>query len=230
MNCTNLFKNFKESDIYKGITFDIYNVLFIIIATLISSLGLLYNSTPSILGSMLVSSIVNPLVSSIILIISNNYLVSAYKVFNFIVLIAICIIISFSIGLLNQYYTIFNTPTDEMLARITYTHVIVDIILALISGCGIALAILNNDMVSRVGFSLILSITPPLANFGLFYGESVYYYIKSLNTTSEREKIILNEQIQKLSEDGNKSFILFMLNVIAMYTTLLLTLTFMCKI
>ena len=230
MECSNLFKNFKESDIYKGITFDIYNVLFIIIATLISSLGLLYNSTPSILGSMLVSSIVNPLVSSIILIISNNYLVSVYKVFNFVILVIICIVISFSIGLLNQYYMVFNTPTDEMLARITYTHVIVDILLALISGSGIALAILNNDMVSRVGFSLILSITPPLANFGLFYGESVYYYIQSLNSSSEREKIILNEQIQKLSEDGNKSFILFMLNVIAMYTTLLLTLTFMCKI
>lgn len=229
MLCLNLFESLKKIDIYYGVTFNIYDISLIILASIISGLGLLYNSTSTILGSMLISSIANPLIASSIYLILNYYSKSIYKISNFFILVAICLFIALSIGYTNKVLKIFETPTKEMLSRITYTHVIVDVILALISGIALALSILNTDVIIRTGVSLILSMTPPLVNFGIFYGEILYHYVQLRKENKNFEKNTINKKIEKLSLDGNKSFILFMLNIIAMYTTLLLTLTILCR-
>jgi hypothetical protein len=229
MLCLNLFESLKKIDIYYGVTFNIYDISLIILASIISGLGLLYNSTSTILGSMLISSIANPLIASSIYLILNYYSKSIYKISNFFILVIICFFIALSIGYTNKVLKIFETPTKEMLSRITYTHVVVDVILALISGIALALSILNTDVIIRTGVSLILSMTPPLVNFGIFYGEILYNYLQLRKEKNNIEKNTINKKIEKLSLDGNKSFILFMLNIIAMYTTLLLTLTILCR-
>ena len=229
MLCLNLFESLKKIDIYYGVTFNIYDISLIILASIISGLGLLYNSTSTILGSMLISSIANPLIASSIYLILNYYSKSIYKISNFFILVVICLFIALSIGYTNKVLKIFETPTKEMLSRITYTHVVVDVILALISGIALALSILNTDVIIRTGVSLILSMTPPLVNFGIFYGEILYHYVQLRKENKNSEKNTINKKIEKLSLDGNKSFILFMLNIIAMYTTLLLTLTILCR-
>ena len=229
MLCLNLFESLKKIDIYYGVTFNIYDISLMILASIISGLGLLYNSTSTILGSMLISSIANPLIASSIYLILNYYSKSIYKMSNFIILITISLFIALSIGYTNKVLKIFETPTKEMLSRITYTHVVVDVLLALISGIALSLSILNTDVIIRTGVSLILSMTPPLVNFGIFYGEIIYHYLQITNKTNTFDKKTIHKKIEKLSLDGNKSFILFMLNVIAMYTTLLLTLTLLCK-
>ncbi len=230
MLCLNLLKNLKKIDYHHGFGINIYNILLIILASFIAGLGLLYNSTPAILGSMLISSLGAPLITSIILFISNSYIQSLYKIVNFVILVSICLIISITIGYVNKLFSILKTPTPEMLSRITYTHVIIDVSLALLSGICLALSLVNSDLLTKTGVSLILSFTPPLVNFGIFYGEILFYYIKKhTEDIGDKEKEILDKKMDKLADDGNKSFILFLLNVLAMYVTLMLTLILLCK-
>lgn len=228
MICLNLLDNLKNIDYLQGFHINSYNVILMVMATIISSLGLLYNSTSTILGSMMISSIANPLITSVILFVNNQYLKSAGKLINFLILTIICITISVTIGYINSEYMIFKTPTSEMLARITYTHVVVDVLLALASGIVLGFAIINKDILSRAGIALILSMTPPLANFGMFYGQIIHNYIKYFKAKNEKNKQLLQKKIDKLSSDGNKSFTLFLLNIISMYSTLLITLIIVC--
>ena len=230
MLCLNLLKKIDKKDYNNSFSLNVYNVLLIILASFIAGLGLLYNSTPAILGSMLISSLSAPLITSIIFFISNSYLKSLAKILNFIILVMICLVISVMIGYVNRSFSILKSPTPEMLSRITYTHVVIDVGLALLSGVCLALSVVNSDLLTKTGVSLILSFTPPLVNFGIFYGEIIYYYIKRhTEDIEEKEKEILDKKMDKLADDGNKSFILFLLNVIAMYATLLLTLVILCK-
>jgi len=230
MICLNLFENLKQMDIYYGTTFNLYNIIFIVIASIIAGLGLMYNSTATILGSMLISSVVNPLLAFIVLFMTNHFKLSFYKLLNFILLVILSCIISVLMGYYNHVFKIFKTPTKEMRARITYTHVFVDILLALLSGFGLGLAILNKDVVSRVGFTLILSITPPLVNFGLFYGEALYEYLhKTDNNGNFKGTDKKNTNIKELMDNGNQSLILSALNIMAMFSTLFITLTGICR-
>lgn len=229
MLCLNLLKNLKKIDYHNGFGLNIYNVLLIILASFIAGLGLLYNSTQAILGSMLISSLGAPLVTSVILFISKSYIQSLFKIINFVILVSICLVISITIGYVNRAFSILKTPTPEMLSRITYTHVIIDVGLALLSGVCLALSLVNSDILTKTGVSLILSFTPPLVNFGIFYGEILYYYIRRHNEDiDDKEREILDKKIDKLADDGNKSFILFLLNVLAMYVTLMITLVLLC--
>lgn len=230
MLCLNLLKNLKKIDLHGGFEINIYNVILIILASFIAGFGLLYNSTPAILGSMLVSSLGAPLVTSVILFVSNSYLQSITKILNFMILVMICLTISIIIGYINRSLSILETPTPEMLSRVTYTHIIIDVALASLSGIALALSLVNADIVTKSGVSLILSFTPPLVNFGLFYGEILYYYVKkNTEKLGDKENEILTKKMDKLADDGNKSFILFLLNVLAMYATLMLTIVLVCK-
>ena len=229
MLCLNLLKNLKKIDYHNSFGLNIYNVLLIILASFIAGLGLLYNSTQAILGSMLISSLGAPLVTSVVLFISKSYIQSLFKIINFVILVSICLVISITIGYVNRAFSILKTPTPEMLSRITYTHVIIDVGLALLSGVCLALSLVNSDILTKTGVSLILSFTPPLVNFGIFYGEILYYYIRRHNEDiDDKEREILDKKIDKLADDGNKSFILFLLNVLAMYVTLMITLVLLC--
>ena len=72
MVCLNLFENFKKIDMYRGFSLNIYNILLMILASLISGLGLLYNNTPAILGSMLISPLGSPIVANIIYLLTKQ--------------------------------------------------------------------------------------------------------------------------------------------------------------
>lgn len=223
MLCLNLFENLEKVNILSQKSFNIFNVIFVILAACIATLGFLYNSTDAILGSMLVSAITNPLLTFIILFLLNQYSVSFIKMFHFAILVIVAILISVGAGYMNQKHKVFMTPTYEMKARIKISHVVVDVLLALLSGFGIGIAILNKDIVSRVGFAIILSITPPIINFGLYCGQALYNHFNEKNTKENREKI------KSLVNDGTRSLILSALNILAMFLTLFLTLTILCK-
>lgn len=224
MFCANLLNNLEKMNIITQSRFNIFNIIFVVLASIICALGFLYNSTDAILGSMLISSITNPLFTFVILFLLNQYTNSIYKIFNFGFLFIIAIIISVTIGYINQKYKVFNTPTHEMKTRIKISHVIIDVILALLSGFGLGIALINKDIVSKVGFNIILAVTPPIVNFGLFYGQALFNYLHK-NDKKNNSNII-----KELIENGNRSLILSGLNVLAMFLTLFLTITILCKV
>jgi uncharacterized membrane protein len=224
MFCANLLNNLEKMNIITQSRFNIFNIIFLVLASIIAALGFLYNSTDAILGSMLISSITNPLFTFVILFLLNQYTNSIYKLFNFGFLFLIAIIISITIGYMNQRYKVFNTPTHEMKTRIKISHVIIDVILALLSGFGLGIALINKDIVSKVGFNIILAVTPPVVNFGLFYGQALFNYLH------KNDKKNNSNVIKELMENGNRSLILSGLNVLAMFLTLFLTITILCKV
>ena len=224
MICANLLNNLEKINIMTQSRFNIFNIIFVVLASIIAALGFLYNSTDAILGSMIVSSLTNPLFTFVILFLLNQYTNSIYKLFNFGFLFLIAIIVSVTIGYMNQSYKVFNTPTHEMKTRVKISHVIIDVILALLSGFGLGIALINKDIVSKVGFNIILAVTPPVVNFGLFYGQALFNYLHK-NDKKNNSNII-----KELMENGNRSLILSGLNILAMFLTLFLTVTILCKV
>lgn len=224
MICANLLNNLEKINIMTQSRFNIFNIIFVVLASIIAALGFLYNSTDAILGSMIVSSLTNPLFTFVILFLINQYTNSIYKLFNFGFLFLIAIIVSVTIGYMNQSYKVFNTPTHEMKTRVKISHVIIDVILALLSGFGLGIALINKDIVSKVGFNIILAVTPPVVNFGLFYGQALFNYLHK-NDKKNNSNII-----KELMENGNRSLILSGLNILAMFLTLFLTVTILCKV
>lgn len=220
----NLLNNLEKINIITQSKFNILNIVFVVLASIIAALGFLYNSTDAILGSMLISSITNPLFSFIILFLLDQYTHSIYKIFSFGFLFLIAITISVTIGYINQRYKVFNTPTHEMKTRIKISHVIIDVILALLSGFGLGMALINKDIVSKIGFNIILSVTPPIVNFGLYYGQALFNYLHK-NDEKNNSNIV-----KELMENGNRSLILSGLNVLSMFLTLFLTVTILCKV
>lgn len=229
MVCLNLIENIEKSGMSNFFSFNIKNIILIIIATLIAGLGLLYNSTAAILGSMMISPLSKPILLNIIYIVNNLYSNSAFQILNFILLFMICLFISVVIGYLNREFLIMKTPTAEMLSRITYTHVIIDAALAALSGVALGIALTNNNILIETGIALILSITPPLVNFGIFYGEIIYYKIQKYFANDKKVKELIDKKINRLFDDGSKSFILFLLNIISLYITLIITLYILCN-
>lgn len=225
MICANLLNNLEKINIMTQSRFNIFNIIFVVLASIIAALGFLYNSTDAILGSMIVSSLTNPLFTFVILFLINQYTNSIYKLFNFGFLFIIAIIVSVTIGYMNQSYKVFNTPTHEMKTRVKISHVIIDVILALLSGFGLGIALINKDIVSKVGFNIILAVTPPVVNFGLFYGQALFNYLHKNDQKKNNGNII-----KELMENGNRSLILSGLNILAMFLTLFLTVTILCKV
>jgi uncharacterized membrane protein len=225
MICANLLNNLEKINIMTQSRFNIFNIIFVVLASIIAALGFLYNSTDAILGSMIVSSLTNPLFTFVILFLINQYTNSIYKLFNFGFLFIIAIIVSVTIGYMNQSYKVFNTPTHEMKTRVKISHVIIDVILALLSGFGLGIALINKDIVSKVGFNIILAVTPPVVNFGLFYGQALFKYLHKNDQKKNNGNII-----KELMENGNRSLILSGLNILAMFLTLFLTVTILCKV
>lgn len=223
MNCNKIYQNLESMNIITYNKLNTFNVTFTILAIFIAALGLLYNSTEAILGSMIVSAIINPLIAFIVLFMLGEYGLSFLKLGHFSFLLIISIIISVFVSYINQYFKIFRTPTYEMEARIKISHVITDIMLALLSGFGLGIAIINNDIATKIGFAIILSITPPIVNFGLFTGEALYKYLHEPNNKTNIK------QREKLFENGIRSLMLSGLNIIAMFITLFLTLIVVCK-
>lgn len=228
MVCLNLIENMKKIKMFNTTIFNINDIILMILASLIAGLGLLYNSTASILGSMLVSPLTDTIGKSSIYFINNLFSNLGNELSNIGILLIICIFISISIGYLNKEFLIIKTPTAEMLSRITYSHVIIDVALAALSGISLGLAVVNKDVLIKSGVTLILSLTPPLVNFGIFFGEVIYYYFKQRYTNDKKEVELYDKKINKLMNDGNKSFILFLLNLISVYITLIITLYIIC--
>lgn len=190
-----------------------YNILYAILGGLLGGLGLLYNSNAVVLGSMLVSPLGSPLFSAISGIITNEskYVLSGSS--NLLLLATLCVIIGIIMGFINDIYSFFKTPTNEMEKRVTIQYIIIDILIALIAGVTIALAKFKRDFVVIAGINLAVSILPPLVNAGLYYGK----YLK--NNSADKDKLLRN---------GTTSLTLALANIIGIIITAYITLRIIC--
>lgn len=166
------------------------NIIYIITGSIMGTIGLLYNSPPVVLGSMLVSPLNMPIMDIIKNILKNNTQKSIFKFISLSVFVIVAYIIGLSIGYINTYHNYFKTPTPEMNARTSYPYIIGDIFIAFFGGVAVSYAVKFDDYVAISGVALIIAYLPPILNSGLFHG--MYLHDK---TPSDFDKGVISMKI-----------------------------------
>jgi len=146
--------------------------VFIIVAALIAGAGLILNSTAIIIGAMIISPLMGPILGvSYGVIIKNYQLVKKGFIGQF-----SGILLAIGIGAVLAILALFvyDSPplTNEMLSRSFPT--IFDIIVSISAGIAVGFAITSKIQSSLVGVAIALSLMPPAVNIGvtLIYGNS----------------------------------------------------------
>ena len=159
-----------ESSIKEGMELNINFYLFIMIAAFIAGAGLILNSTAIIIGSMIISPLMGPILGVSYGIISKNYLLVEKGILG--QLFSVLISIGIGVLLASLAILIYVSPsiTNEMMSRNFPT--IFDLIVSIGAGLAIGFAITGTIQSSLVGIAIAVSLMPPAVNIGvtLIYG------------------------------------------------------------
>jgi hypothetical protein len=145
-------------------------IIYTIIAAAIAGCGLLSNSMPAIIASMIVSPILQPVTKYLFL---NNNL-EKKPLTTTLLLILIFIFIGVFIGLINHKTKFFNTESESMKNIVSFDNnkknskLITEFVIAVSVGIGLPYAVIHGDSTLIVAFGIAPSIAPPLVNCGLY--------------------------------------------------------------
>lgn len=175
--------------------------IYTIIASVIAGCGLLSNSIPAIIASMIVSPLLQPLSNSLIGKSTTKNPLS------FTILLVLMVIgVGLFIGLLNNLTTFFENETERMesisdfdVKNRKYMKLLTEFVIAIAVGIGLPFAVINKDATLLVAFGIAPSITPPLVNCGLYLAN----YLK-------------NKSVEHLHKSG-KSLLLGSMHMIVIF-------------
>jgi uncharacterized hydrophobic protein (TIGR00271 family) len=168
-NCLKIIAEIqKNSGFVSGLTLSLNGIIFIIIGSIISCLGLFYNSYAIVLGSMLISPIGNSIVRYSLGYIYGHTPFIGQGVQSILAQIAISITIGYTMATLNIQTKTFKLPTKEMENRTSSDKYITDFIISLLSGFILAYSLIYKQTTALVGLSLVVSVLPPLVNSGIY--------------------------------------------------------------
>lgn len=161
------------SNITNGISFRGTNLWILIFAIFIASLGLNVNSTAVIIGAMLISPLMGPIIGMGLAVGINDLklLNSAFK--NYAVATGISILTATIYFLLSP----FDEAQSELLARTSPT--IYDVFIAFCGGAAGIIAIASRDKGNVIpGVAIATALMPPLctAGYGIAMG-NIYYFL-----------------------------------------------------
>lgn len=161
-------------NITKGIEFGGTNLWILIFATFVASLGLNVNSTAVIIGAMLISPLMGPIMGIGLSLGINNFELFKRSLRNFGFMIGVSLLTS------TLYFWIspMNYAQSELLARTTPTTY--DVLIAFFGGLAGFVAQSRVDRVSTVipGVAIATALMPPLctAGFGLATGNVTFFF------------------------------------------------------
>jgi len=159
-----------ESTLKEGMQLNLNYYIFIIIAAFIAGTGLILNSTAIIIGAMIISPLMGPILGVSYGMISKNYLLVKKGILGQI--LGILIAIGIGIVLASLAFLIYGSPslTYEMQNRNFPT--IFDLIVSIGAGLAVGFAITGRIQSSLVGIAIAVSLMPPAVNVGitLIYG------------------------------------------------------------
>lgn len=160
-------------NIRRGVDFKGTNLWILIFAIVVASVGLNVNSTAVIIGAMLISPLMGPIMGIGLSLGINDFELLKRSFKNFIVAVAISLIVS------TLYFMVspLSTAQSELLARTTPT--IWDVLIATFGGLAGIVAQSRKDRTSTVipGVAIATALMPPLctAGFGLATGNWAYF-------------------------------------------------------
>ena len=169
--------------IKKGVEFKGPSLWILMCATFIASLGLNVNSTAVIIGAMLISPLMGPIMGIGLAMGQNDFELMKKSLKNF----AITTSLSITTATIYFYFTPLNEVQSELLARTSPT--IYDIFIALWGGMAGIIALATKDKGNVIpGVAIATALMPPLctAGFGLATGNLMYsagaFYLYFINT------------------------------------------------
>jgi uncharacterized hydrophobic protein (TIGR00271 family) len=159
--------------IKKGIYFRGTNLWVLIFAVFIASIGLNMNSTAVIIGAMLISPLMGPIMGIGLGAGINDFGLMKTSFINFLVAVFISLIAS----LLYFLLTPLNEAHSELLARTTPT--VFDVFIALFGGLAGIIAVSSKEKGNVIpGVAIATALIPPLctAGYGLAVGNFYYFF------------------------------------------------------
>lgn len=167
------------TDITSNISFKGANLWILACAILIASIGLNMNSTAVIIGAMLISPLMGPIVGAGFALATFNFELLSKSLKN--LLIATCV--SLVVSTIYFYVSPFKEVQSELLARTSPT--IYDVLIAFFGGIVGTISITRKEKGNPIpGVAIATALMPPLctAGFGLatgnfkFFAGAIYLY------------------------------------------------------
>jgi len=150
--------------------FDFNYTTLLIIASVIAALGLGNDSSASIIASMLVSPLMGPVTAIAYGISIGDFKMVRMALVTEVVSLIICIVIGLIFGASMISFDVAECwPVGEMTSRGTITNFLVGIPIALFSGLGVAVGLLDSQTNSLVGVAISASLLPPAVNAGMLW-------------------------------------------------------------
>lgn len=160
--------------ISKGVEFRGVNLWVLIFATMIASLGLNVNSAAVIIGAMLISPIMGPIMGVGLSLGINDFELMKKSLRNFALMFIVAIVTSTAYFLVSP----LSSNSSELLARTVPTTY--DVLIALFGGLAGIVAQSRKDRTSTVipGVAIATALIPPLctAGFGLATGQIKFFF------------------------------------------------------
>eukprot|EP01082_Thalassiosira_pseudonana_P010082 g8968.t1 g8968 contig34:540966-542250(-) len=148
----------------------------LVVASVIAGLGLVTNSSATIIASMLVSPIMGPVVAIAYGATIRDRVLIRKALMNEMVSLLFCILVGAIIGGITGTTNLASEwPTDEMKVRCTMSNFLVGIPIAFFSGLGVAVALLDDQTNSLVGVAISASLLPPAVNSGIIWVAAFFY-------------------------------------------------------
>jgi uncharacterized membrane protein len=175
-------KHFTKKNYNKNSTTYLFHLLKVIIGGCISAIGLGTNSQPTIVGSMLISPLSEPLSSIIYYLRYGTQDINYFKehLYYFIIDILLLIGIGYIFGIIFYHLYVIYSKNDEILKEYPSTEMksrrgIVSIIsngmIAFLAGLLLFNSFISKDLTYLIGIGIATSFLPPLVNFGMILYE-----------------------------------------------------------
>ena len=159
--------------ISSGVAFHGSNLWVLVFAVFIASLGLNVNSTAVIIGAMLISPLMGPIIGMGLGVGINDLVLLKRSIKNYLVATGISVLTA------TLYFLItpLNEAQSELLARTSPT--LYDVLIALCGGAAGILALSTKGKGNVIpGVAIATALMPPLctAGYGLAMGESIFFF------------------------------------------------------
>jgi uncharacterized hydrophobic protein (TIGR00271 family) len=146
-----------------------YNTL-LLVASILAGLGLVSNSSATIIASMLVSPIMGPVVGLAYGTTIHDWKMVKRSIRTECISLIFCILVGAVIGAITGPTSLADDwPTSEMESRGQLDNFLVALPVAFFSGLGVAVSLLDDQTNSLVGVAISASLLPPAVNAGILW-------------------------------------------------------------
>lgn len=173
-----------KSTISDGISLRGYNLWILVCSTVLASIGLDTNSTAVIIGAMLISPLMSPILGVGLSLAIHDKKVLIHSLRN----LLLAVVISLGASVLYFFLSPLGEPTSELQARTFPT--LLDVLIALFGGiAGIVSISRHQQTIAIPGVAIATALMPPLctagfgiatANWDYFFGAFYLFFINAI--------------------------------------------------